>query len=151
MERRVRDMIELNEDIRIEYSELLVGNDLVQVDAFLECKIEGAWKEIGHAMVTIDEDQRGARWGDIVIGSRNGKYVILDPERGRPKNIDSYVALRGRGIGSRVAGAVLDRLKLRGISRVYGEIATTDDKTKASRFWESLGFNMQNEEIEKFL
>jgi len=78
-ERRVRDLIELDEEMRIEYSELLVGNDLIEVDAFIECKIEGAWKEIGHAMVTVDEDQRRARWGDILIGSRNGQICDSGP------------------------------------------------------------------------
>jgi len=77
--------------------------------------------------------------------------VILDPERGRPKDIDTYVALRERGIGSRVAKAVLERLKLSGIHHVYGELAAADDKKRASRFWESLGFKVQDQDIERLL
>ncbi len=151
METKVRDVIQLSEDMRIDYSELWVGADLIEVDAFIEFKIEGNWEEIGHVMVAVNEDQQSAKWGDILIGSRNGKYKILDPERGRPENINSYVALRGRRIGSRVARAVLERLKLRGIRRVYGEIGPADDKDKVSRFWERLGFNVQNQDIEKYL
>lgn len=71
--------------------------------------------------------------------------AALDLVRGYPDEESAYIGLlmvdgarRGRGIGGRVAGGVLDRLRREGFSRV--RLACIEGNEPARRFWSRLGF-----------
>lgn len=71
--------------------------------------------------------------------------AVLDVVRGYPDELTAYVGLlmvdgahHGRGVGSRVMGAELRRLRAEGFSRV--RLAYIQGNEPARRFWTKLGF-----------
>lgn len=127
------------------------NSELVTINVFIERRIDSSWDEIGHATVILDENQKIANWGDILIGTRNGKYTILNSNRPRPQNIEQYAMFRNLGVGTKAVMAVLDYFKRIGIKKIHGHIGPADDQIKTANFWTKLGFKVEKNKIHKEL
>ena len=129
---------------------MATNSDLFEIRCFIERKMCNSWREIGHALVIID-DKENAEIGDLLIGTRNKKYTLYDEYRPLPKNIENAAHFRGKGIGTYVVRIILQRLKELGIKQVYGFIANADDKLKVENFWRRNGFEITENRISKTL
>lgn len=141
----------IDEKTRLLGEETWFASDLCEIRFFIERRRGQFWREIGHADIMVEENQEKAKINDILIGSRNGRYIIYDERRQRPENIELYEKFRGAGIGTKVVIVILQHLKKHGIKQVYGYLSEIDDRTKTKNFWQKLGFTLEEKCITKKL
>ena len=104
------------------------GPPLAQTRAFVEMILLGA----GVQFVVLDETGEVAGWCDLVRGDREGSRHVWRLGMGL------LPAMRGRGIGRRLAEAAIAEAQARGAERIELEVFASN--ARAITLYERLGF-----------